>query len=165
MSIEDAPSDRTYSTTGCSAHCIARCRMVVSSSPPPAELETLNLLPSVSRMAFEIDAVSPLRRASNILNFLTDCSMDSVLSADGGGGGMLLGICTLEIDRINPAVPVEGLEAWPLDGCFDSPPAEGALRYEEESLSESVAPSLVLSRFNLEKAEDLLRLWLKGAFG
>ena len=93
--------------------------MVVSSSPP-AELDMLNLLPSVSRMAFEMEAVSPLRRASKILNFRTDCSMERVLSA--AGGGMLLGTWTLEVDRINPAVPVEGFEAWPLDGWCESAP-------------------------------------------
>ena len=53
--------------------------------PGPAALEGLTPLPSVSRMAFEIDAVSPLLRASNIRNFLTDCSIDTVFSCAGGG--------------------------------------------------------------------------------
>jgi hypothetical protein len=61
--------------------------MLVSSrapdAPDPVALEVLTLLPSVSRIAFDIDAVSPLRRASKIRNFLTDCSIDTVLSAGG----------------------------------------------------------------------------------
>ena len=58
--------------------------MLVSSSCPnagPAALELLVLLPSDSLIAFEMDAVSPFLNASNMRNFLTDCSIDTVLSA------------------------------------------------------------------------------------
>jgi hypothetical protein len=50
---------------------------------------------AVSRIALEIDAVSPLRNASTILNFFTDCSRVAPFSCtglvrDGAAEGVLL---------------------------------------------------------------------------
>jgi hypothetical protein len=80
-------------------------------------------------MALEIDAVSPFRRASNILNFLTDDSIETPFSpacdvcdpdADIGAGadreGIVLCGCKFEVDLISPAVPVDGRGACPLEG-------------------------------------------------
>jgi hypothetical protein len=78
----------------------------------------LNRLPSAeSRIAFEIDAVSPLRNASKIRNFFTEASIDTVLSCGGGAGGAIVrdGVCKFELDLIKPAVPVDGFGACPLD--------------------------------------------------
>jgi hypothetical protein len=86
--------------------------MLVSSNPPvdpaPVELEVLTRVRSVSRIAFEIDAVSPLLNASNIRNFRTDCSIETVFSCAGIADIGVLGGWRLEVDLINPAVPVDG---------------------------------------------------------
>lgn len=88
--------------------------MLVSSkapvNPAPDALEVLFRAGSVSLIAFEIVAVSPLLKASKILNFRTDCSIETALSC--AGIVLVEGFAEwkLEVDRINPAVPVEGLE-------------------------------------------------------
>lgn len=85
MSRDEAPSDRTYSTTWSSAHCMARCKMVVSSKTRPLmvlmdEMLVLGPPSAVSLMAREMEAVSPLLRASTMRNLRTDCSRVAVLS-------------------------------------------------------------------------------------
>jgi hypothetical protein len=53
---------------------------VVTGIPEVAELDVLILWPSDSRIALDIAAVSPFLSASNMRNFLTDCSIDTHLS-------------------------------------------------------------------------------------
>ena len=64
-------------------------------------------------MAFEIDAVSPLRNASNIRNFLTEDSIVGTFSAGGATAVAGREDWIFEVDRINPDVPVDGLWECP----------------------------------------------------
>lgn len=148
--------------------------MLVSSNCPgavePVALEMLNLLPSDSRIALDIAAVSPFLSASNIRNFLTDCSMDAPFS----WAGVVvegLGLWKLVGERIfvNPAVPVDGL--GPCPGPFWCgiliEPEElvlclGKVLDEESSLLwlSASRPSFRLRSLERVEREDLVRLWL-----
>jgi len=90
--------DRTNSITGISAHCIARCKIVVPSSRPPEARASEEPLPSASLavadcslIAFEIAPVSPLRSDSKILKSFTDCSIDAPLVVGEEGDGAWFG--------------------------------------------------------------------------
>jgi len=137
--------------------------MVVSSRPPDdaVKLDVLTRLPSDSRIAFEIDAVSPLRNASKIRNFFTEASIETVLSCGGGGAAIVrAGVCCkLEVDLMRPVVPVEGFEACPLEAwCASEVGAGFGKEVEEPSFDESSSSFPSLPRRSLERADDLLRL-------
>ena len=127
-------------------------------------------LSAVSRMALEMKAVSPLRRASTIRNFLTDDSSEIPLSVLGdlppANEGVFEGVRPIAL----PAT--ESLELWPL-GCWwcvvgiagsedvaavevaevvlpKPSPIDAASSVEDMSSS---APF----RLNKERAEDLVR--------
>jgi hypothetical protein len=61
-------------------------------------------------MAFDIAAVSPFFKASNILNFRTVCSIDIVLSGDKVA---VVREWTLEADLLSPDVLIDFFEEWP----------------------------------------------------
>lgn len=118
-------------------------------------------------MALDIDAVSPFLSASNIRNFLTDCSIDAPLSCavaavpDRGAWKLELD-CTF----ISPAVPVNGFGPWPpecwcdilevVDGVW----AGWVLKEAVSILLLSPSLSLRRNRVKVDR-EDLLRLWLR----
>ena len=76
-------TESIYSSTGSSAHRIAKWSRVVPSSglagprPPVPVLE-------VSLMALKIAAVSPFLKDSKRRNVLTDCSIEAAFSEAGG---------------------------------------------------------------------------------
>jgi hypothetical protein len=92
--------------------------MVVSSSAPPAlapprdEMLARGTPSAVSRMAFEMDAVSPLLRASTTLNLRTDCSRLPVLTSDVGEDFTLAAAWLLDGVLLRMADGVESRELW-----------------------------------------------------
>ena len=56
---------------------------IIAGAPVNDEVLLRGLPSAVSRIALDMAAVSPLRRASTARNFLTDCSMEGVLSVVG----------------------------------------------------------------------------------
>ncbi len=75
------------------------------------------LFSEFSRMALEMKAVSPLRRASTMRNFLTDDSSEVPLSI---GLGDLAPTAEGVLEGVRPmALPeTESLELWPLTDCW-----------------------------------------------
>jgi hypothetical protein len=140
--------------------------MVVPSSPAdgPFTLEVLTRVPSDSRIAFDIDAVSPLRKASNIRNFFTDASIDTGFSCGGGAVGAVIvrcGVGRLELDLIKPAVPVEGLDACPLEAWWARVAGVAVVignEVDDPSFDDSSSSLPSLPRRNLARADDLERL-------
>lgn len=71
------------------------------------------------------------------------------------GGMARWGIWMLEVERMRPAVPVDGLELWPRCECDMA----GELLCEEELSSETFSELLPSLRRRMERAaDDLLRL-------
>lgn len=173
MSSEPAPSDRTYSMTVCSAHWMARCRMVVSSRAPDwvvkEEVLMRGPLSALSRMALEMKAVSPLRRASTMRNFLTEDSSEAPLSValrerPPAMEGVLEGVRPMRLPE------TDSLELWLLMGCWGAGLGDcsGVADVEAVTWVELPRPvgaassaddmsSSTTFRLRSDKAEDLVR--------
>lgn len=79
--------------------------------PDTDEVLALGPPSAVSRMALDIDAVSPFRKASTMRNLRTDCSsVAPLVSIDALGGE-----CWVDGVRARFALEPEGLELWRLD--------------------------------------------------
>lgn len=98
--------------------------MVVSwRLPPPPDIEEMLARgpPSaLSRMALEMEAVSPFRRASTILNLRTDCSREPLLVSIevlGGGESRVGGERATLAGDVDEDMDMDGLEPWRLTDC------------------------------------------------
>lgn len=123
---------------------------------------------AVSRMAREMDEVSPLRKASTNLNLRTDCSRLAVLLSAVGDVRACCGFggCELEAVGERPAEETDCLAAWPRGLCWC---AMGLIGFgvEDDGVrrslpsSEPDSSSRVLLRRKRERAAaDLDRLWV-----
>lgn len=133
----------------------------MSSSGPPLRVEMDEVLgrgalSAVSRMALEMEAVSPLLRASTTLNLRTDCSRLADLSLCLGGAGWLEGILL----RGEAAESLELLwlrvgACWDMAACLGADLGEAAERPSSEPESSS---RVSLRRRSARAAADLERL-------
>ena len=179
----DCATDRISSTTGGSAHCIAKCKIVVPSSVPeevPAAFSSSSLIVGmvdVSVTAFAIAARSPLRRTSKSLNIRTDCCIVGPVS-DGfdKAAASRFRAAVLGFVRSCPRLALEGFVLWREDR---RPPKEwwdaeilGDGGSDPPSLPATLVDSLPsvstvrlledLPRCNKDLASaDLERLWLQ----
>ena len=179
----DCATDRISSTTGGSAHCIAKCKIVVPSNVPedvPASFSASSFIVGmvdVSVTAFAIAARFPLRRTSKSLNIRTDCCIVGPAS-DGfdGAAASRFRAAVLGLDRSCPRLTLEGFVLWreerrpPKEWCEDEilgdggsdPPSLPAMLVDSLSSVSTVRLPEDFPRCNNDLASaDLERLWLQ----
>lgn len=137
------------------------------SSNAPAALAPLSddvlargRLSAVSRMAFDMDAVSPFLRASTILNLRTDCSKLPVLVSWTGEAFAFAAVWLLEGVLLRTADGVDSRDTW-LRGATDFGGDAWLPVVDNRPSSDPDSSSRVSLRRNSDSAAaDLDRLWL-----